>query len=62
MFSTAVTRGKNFTAEQKFRELKKRIFRSMSLEEKLSGSKSPMKNLSHIDLTFVVKLLNRTSL
>lgn len=36
MFSTAFRGGKAFGAEQKTRELKKRIFRLESLEKKLS--------------------------
>ena len=36
MFSTAVRGSKAFAAEQKIRELKKRIFRFKSLENKLS--------------------------
>ena len=34
MFSTAVRGGKAFEAEQEIRELKKRIFRLISLEKK----------------------------
>ena len=34
MFSTAVRGGKTFAAEQKLRELKKRIFRLKALEKK----------------------------
>ena len=41
MFSTAVRGGKEFAAEQKLRELKKRIFRLKALEKKISKRINP---------------------
>ena len=45
MFSTAVRGGKAFAAEQKLRELKKRIFRLKALEKKFKKIRKqiPMK-------------------
>lgn len=62
MFSTTVRGGKTFTAEQETSELKKKNIQVNVFGRELSGSKSPMKNLCHIDLTFAVKLLNKTSI
>ena len=41
MFSTAVRGGKAFAAEQKLRELKKRIFRLKAMEKALSKMQNP---------------------
>ena len=41
MFLTAVRGGKEFSAKQKLRELKKRIFRIKVLEKKLSKKINP---------------------
>ena len=41
MFSTLVRGGKSFAAEQKLRELKKRIFRLKALEKKISKRVNP---------------------
>ena len=40
MFSTVVGSGKAFAAEQKLRELKKRIFRLKALDKNLKDNKS----------------------
>ena len=45
MFSTVIRGGKAFAAEQKIRELKKRIFRLKSLEKRSGKSKTrPLKS------------------
>ena len=44
MFSTAVRNRKAFAAEQKVMELKKRIFRLMSLQKNMGTKKTPQRN------------------
>ena len=43
MFSTAVRGGKVFAAEQKLRELKKRIVRPKGMEKRLLKKQNPYK-------------------
>ena len=49
MFSMAVQGGKAFAAEQKLRELKKRLFRLKALGKKFKKSKPVCNNKKYVD-------------